>query len=400
MTQSELVFDPYSDEFRADPHAVYRRMRDEAPVYYDRARDFYALTRYEDVAAAYRDFESYSSAGGVDSEMVRSGEAPPQIILFMDPPTHNRMRSLVSRGFTPRAIATQRDTIIELVRGYLSAVDRRQFDVIADFAELFPVELITRMAGVPEDFRQQVRIWIDEAQRYQSGQNHGGQLRAPALLDCATYFYGLVQERRLQPRDDMISTLVRAEIQREDGEMTTLEDHEIAFFAMMLGGAGAETVTKLVGSAVAIFAENPDQWQKLLDDRTKVPAAVEELLRYDGPVLYNIRMTRQEVTVHDVTIPAGKPVLLCGASANRDSSAFTDADAFDIDRDRSEALHLGLGHGIHSCLGAALARMETAIALEHLLDFMPRYQVIWEQCERMQALNVSGWSRLPVTVLR
>ena len=165
-------------------------------------------------------------------------------------------------------------------------------------------------------------------------------------------------------------------VQRDDGQMSGLDDLEIASFATLLGGAGAETVTKLISSAVAVFARNPEQWQKLLEDRSKVPAAVEELLRYEGPVQYNVRRSQREVTLHGVTIPAGKPVFLLGGSANRDPAAFTDPESFDIERESLPSLQsIGLGYGIHSCLGAALARMETAIALDKLLDFMPRYEV-------------------------
>lgn len=399
MTRAELVFDPYSAEFRADPYTIFRRMRNEAPVYYDRERDFYALTRHHDVAAAYRDFDTYSSTAGIDLDMARSGQTPPPVILFMDPPSHTRMRALVNKAFTPRAIEALGETVNALVKGYLSAIDGRRFDVVQEFASLFPAEVIMSMTGVPRDFREQLRIWYDEVQRYQPGQIEGGQLQMTALLDMVQYFNNLVLERRAHPQPDMISTLIEAEIQRDHDEFAALEDYEIAFFAMMLLGAGVDTVTKLVGSAIAVFDQHPEQWQKLLDDRTKIPAAVEELLRYDGPVLYNLRTTLKEVTVQGVTIPAGRPVLLCGAAANRDSVAFADPDVFDIDRDRSRAQHLALGYGIHSCLGAALARLETTIALEHLLDFMPRYRVVWDECERTQAPNIFGWSRLPVEVL-
>jgi cytochrome P450 len=210
----------------------------------------------------------------------------------------------------------------------------------------------------------------------------------------------LVQERRANPQDDMLSRLIAAEIPGENGQMRRLDDVEITGFATLLGGAGAETVTKLVGSAAVTFARNPEQWQKLLDDRSKVPAAVEELLRYDGPVQYNVRYTLKEARVSGGIIPAGKPVFLLNAAANRDPEAFTDADTFDIDRDQTEAQHLGLGYGIHSCLGAALARMESAIALEKLLDFMPRYEVAWEGLQRVHMQNVSGWLNVPVRVVR
>ncbi len=197
----------------------------------------------------------------------------------------------------------------------------------------------------------------------------------------------------------MISTLIGAEVTRDNGEVSNLDDLEIASFIMLLGGAGAVTVTKLIGSTIALLAKHTDQWQRLLDDRTKIVAAVEEALRFDGPILYNVRCTLNEVTLHGVTIPPNKPVLLCNASANRDPEAFADPDLFDIDRDSTRAQHLGLGYGVHSCLGAALARLETAVALDHLLDFMPRYQVSWDDCVRVNSSHEAGWSHLPVRVL-
>ncbi|APA74581.1 cytochrome P450 [Mycobacterium avium subsp. hominissuis] len=399
MSQPELVFDPYSADFYARPHELFQRMRKEAPVYYNQQLDFYALTRYEDVSAAYRDFETYSSARGLDLAMVTSGEDPPKMILFMDPPAHGRMRSLLNKAFTARAIQSQRSMLSELVRRSLETVDPSRFDVVQDFSALFPVEAITTMAGVPAESRHQVRSWVEQTLGAQPGRVEADGAGMNAWLELAAYYYNLVEERRKQPKDDMISALIAARVREESGAESTLEDYEIALFALLLVGAGTETVTKLVASAVAVFAQHPDQWQMLLEDRRRIPGAVEELLRYDGPVLYNVRSTRREVTLRRVTIPAGKPVFLCTASANRDPDAFTDADTFDIGRDHSQAQHLGFGYGVHSCLGAALARMETAIALDHLLDFMPRYEVIWEDSRRVNSSNSTGWSHLPVRVL-
>lgn len=400
VTKPKLVFSPVSAEYFANPYEVYARMREEAPLYYDEECDFYALTRHADVAAAFKDHESFSSARGCDLSMVRSGEVPQKSIIFMDPPDHRHMRSLVNKAFTPRAIQEQKDTVIELIRHYLGKADPDHFDVVQDFSGPFPVEVITRMAGVPEDFRQQVRHWIDKSLVRKPGQIDLDDDNMQANIDSGMYYYGLVQERRKDPQDDMISRLIAAQIRGENGEMRSLDDIEITGFTTLLGGAGAETVTKLVGSAMVVFAQYPEQWQMLLDDRSKIPAAVEELLRYVGPVQYNVRYSLKEVTVPSGTIPAGKPVFLMGASANRDPEAFTDGETFDIDRDRLQAQNLGLGYGIHSCLGAALARMETAFALEHLLDFMPRYEVDFEGLRRVNMQNVAGFSHVPVKVLR
>jgi cytochrome P450 len=400
VTKPKVVFDPFSEEYFENPFDIYRRMREDAPLYYDEKEDFYALTRHEDVAAAFKDFESFSSARGCDLAMVRKGDVPQKSIIFMDPPDHRHMRSLLNKAFTPRAIQSQKETVIELIDKYLSKADPDNFDVVQDFSGPFPVEVITRMAGVPEEYRQQVRHWIDTSLHHEPGQIEISEVAMQANIDTAMYYFTLIQQRREDPQDDMISRLIAAEIPTEEGPTRQLDDIEITGFATLLGGAGAETVTKLLGTAAVIFARNPEQWQKLLDDRSKIPAAVEELLRYEGPVQYNVRYTLKETQVTGGVIPAGKPVFLCGAAANRDPEAFTDAEVFDIDRDRAEAQNLGLGYGIHSCLGAALARMESAIALDKLLDFMPRYEVIWDGLERVNMQNVAGYHHVPVKVLR
>ena len=404
MTASQeaprVSFDPFSDEYFNDPYEIYLRMQDDAPVYYSEEHDFYALTRHADVAAALKDHETYSSTRGCDLAMVQSDEGPQKSIIFMDPPEHRVLRSLVNKAFTPRAIQSQRETVEELVDHYLAKVDPDNFDVIQDFSGPFPVEVITRMAGVPEEYRQQVRHWIDTSLTREPGNIGYTEAGMQAAIDSGMYYYKLAQERRANPQDDMISRLIAAEIVGEEGQLRQLDDIEIAGFTSLLGGAGAETVTKLVGSAIVTFAKNPDQWQMLLDDRSKVPAAVEEMLRFDGPVHYNVRFTLKDAHLHGTTIPAGKPVFMMKAAANRDPRAFTDAHVFDIDRDRTEAQNLGFGYGIHSCLGAALARLETTIAIERLLDFMPRYEVKWDGLEKVHMQNVAGYHHVPVRVVR
>jgi cytochrome P450 len=400
MTTAELVFDPFSEEYFTNPFGIYRRMRTEAPLYYNADQDFYALTRHVDVAAALKDHEAFSSSRGCDLAMVQSGEPPQKSIIFMDPPDHRHMRSLLNKAFTPRAIQAQKDTIVEQVDHFLGQITSDEFDVVQDFSGPFPVEVITRMAGVEPEYRQMVRHWIDTSLSREPGQMHVSEAGMQANIDTGIYYYSLVQKRRENPQDDMISRLIAAEIPRDDGKLHKLDDIEITGFATLLGGAGAETVTKLIGTAVVLFAKHPDQWQKLLDHRELVPAAVEELLRYEGPVQYNVRYTLKDARVPCGVIPAGKAVFLISAAANRDPEAFTDADTFDIERDRTQAQNLGLGYGIHSCLGAALARMESTIALEKLLDFMPRYEVDFSGLERVRMQNVAGYARVPVRVLR
>jgi cytochrome P450 len=398
LTTAKVVFDPFSNDFFNTPYATYRRMRDEEPVYYSENYDFYALTRHADVVAAIKDSETFSSSRGVDLEMVQSGNPVPPLIIMMDPPEHRRMRNLVNKVFTPRAVERQRELVVEQIDRFLAATNPGEFDVVQDFSALFPVEVITRMLGVPAELRQKVRLLLDKMLEREYGNVATPEEGVQAGIETGLLYYNIIQERRADPQDDMISDLIAVEVER-GGVATKLDDVEIAAFASMLGGAGAETVTKLVGNAVVTFAEHPDQWQMLLDDRSRIPAAVEELLRWEAPAQYLVRYSMKDVELYGMTIPAGNPVLLCLGSANRDERAFADADSFDINRDRSQAQNLGLGYGTHSCLGAALARMESTLALDKLLDHMPRYALVKDGLRRVAMTNVIGWNNVPVRVL-
>jgi cytochrome P450 len=396
-----VEFDPYSDDFFNSPFETYRRMRDEAPVYYNAKYDFWALTRYEDVAPAYKDFATYSSAKGITLDMMKASELKlpvGKIIIMMDPPDHERFRKLVNRVFTPRAVASLETMIRDKIYEVVEKLDPSSFDAVADFSAPFPVDVITTMLGVPAEDRQQLRHWLDKGLERQQGAMSPSKEGIDAMMQSGAYYYELIQQRRAEPQDDMISRLIETEI-TEDGEVRKLDDIEIAGFANMLGGAGAETVTKLVGNAAVVFAENPDQWQELQDDRSKIPAAFEELLRYEGPSQYNVRSTTRDVTLHGTTIPAGSTVLLINGSALRDERVFPDSDRFDIDRERTFGYNIGFGYGIHSCLGAALARMEGRIAIEALLDLIPHYEVDRAGLRRVQMTNVFGWSNVPVRAL-
>jgi len=396
-----VEFDPFSQEFFDGAYETYRRLRDEAPVYYNAKWDFWALSRYDDVAPATKDHETYSSAKGATLDMVKAhDDAIPvtKVIISMDPPEHQKMRKLVSNVFTPRAIASLEDTVREKVYERIGELDPSSFDVVADFSALFPNDVITTMLGVPKEDRHQIRLWVDLLL-----ERHPGEIAVPATgleasMNTGIYYYRLIQKRRAEPQDDMISRLIETEIER-DGQVEKLSDVDIAGFATLLGGAGAETVTKLVGNAIVAFADFPGQWQKLRDDRSKIPAAVEELLRFEAPSQYQVRTAMRDVTLHGITIPAGSAVLLLTGSATRDERMFPDPDRLNIDRERKMGFNLALGYGIHSCLGAALARMEGQIALEALLDVIPEYEVDRDGLRRVAMSNVCGWSNVPVRKL-
>ena len=401
MTTTAVEFDPMSDEYFNDPSEVYRRLRDEAPVYFNERYGFYALSRFEDVAAAHRDWQGFSSSYGVDLSTLskNANYSSLKMIIMMDPPEHARLRALVSRVFTPRAVTDLEPMIRQVVNEFLAPLeDREAFDAVADFSALFPVEIISRMLGVPEGRRQQIREWLDLSLHRERGEVDPTPEGVAAMIEQVTYFHELIAEKRQHPADDMLSRLTQVTVDRGDGTETGLDDGEIAGFAGLLGGAGAETVTKLIGNAVVLFDRHPDQWQRILDDPSAIPAAVEEILRLLPPSQYQGRYSVEDRTFEGGTIPAGFPVLLVTGAATRDPRAFDRPDEFDIDR--PPAVSLGFGHGIHSCLGAALARMESRIALEELARRWRRLEVDTEGLRRVHMSNVAGYSNVPVAAVR
>lgn len=396
----EIEFDPFSDEFFRDPHEIYRRLRAEAPAYFNPRYGLWALSRYADVAPGMKNFETFSSAQGITLDMVLDPEqAKPDIpmIIMMDPPDHTRMRNLVRKVFTPRAIAALEPMVREIIETFVRQIPAGEFDVVADFSNHFPIEVISSMLGVPA----KDRAWLRELHALPLERSPGQTGMRPeakeAMQQAGRYYFQLIMERRAHPRDDMISRLIEAEVDRGDGVSTGLSDLEIAGFISLLGGAGAETVAKLIGIATVLFADHPDQWAALRADRSRIPGAFEEVLRYDGPVQYDLRYTLRDIELHDRVIPEGSHVLMLLASATRDEQAFPDAGRFDIDRPHS-GHNLGFGYGIHSCLGAALARMEGRIALDALLDVMPEFTLDREGLRRATVTNVAGWANVPVRV--
>lgn len=396
-----LDFNPFSEDFFSGPFETYRRLRDEAPVYRDTRYGFHALSRYDDVAAAFKDTTTFSSARGITMEQYLLDEVPPEIaslIIAMDPPDHTRMRKLVNKVFTPRAVVAMESMIRETITEFADRHDPAAFDAVTEFSALFPIEVISKMLGVPPHERQAVRLRLDKTLERNPGDFRTPPAGVEAGIELGLYWYELLQQRRAEPRDDMISRLIEVEVDREEGGVTALDDVEITGFLALLGGAGAETVTKLIGSAVVLFAEHPDQWELLRHNRDLVPAAFEEVLRFEAPAQYLMRSATRDVTLHGVTIPEHSPVMLVVGSATRDERRFSEPDRFDITR-RPGGHNLGFGYGAHSCLGAALARMEGRIALNLLLDRMPRYEVDTASLQRVSMTNVMGYASVPVRVL-
>jgi cytochrome P450 len=391
-----VEFNPFSADFFDDPYETYGWLRDHAPVYRNDQYGFWALSRYDDVVAAHRDWKIFSSTHGVTIDQL-TDPRPITVdgsIIFLDPPEHERLRRLVSRVFTPKAVADLEPLVRRVVTEYLDEVgSAEEFDVVADLAAPFPVEVISAILGVPAGDRQQIRHWVDAMLHREPDDPKPTQAGMEAGLLASLYLLELVQEKRHHPADDMLSALIEAEVPADDGSTYRLEDGAVASFATLLAGAGSETVTKLVGSGLVLFARNPTEWKKVVDDPAALAGAIEEILRYWAPSQYQGRFTRADVTLHDVTIPEGSAVLLLTGAANHDERAYEDPDRFDIDRPLQ--MSVGFGHGIHSCLGAALARLESRVAFEEIRTRWPRYEIDESGLRRVQMANVAGFSNVP-----
>jgi cytochrome P450 len=314
---------------------------------------------------------------------------------MLDPPKHDRLRALVSRVFTPRAVARLEPMVRSVIVEQLDAIDDpTAFDAVVDFAGPFPVEVISRMLGVPAEDRQRIRHCLDLGLAREPGQVDPSEEGIAAMIEMGTYMYALAQAKRVEPTDDMISDLVACEVDDGNGGTTRLDDVEIAGFAALLGGAGAETVTKLVANAFVLFARNPDQYRRVRAEPDLIPRAVEEILRILPPSQYQGRFSMVDSEWHGQVIPAGHPVLLITGAALRDERSIDRPDDFDLDRPPS--LSLGFGYGIHSCLGAALARLESRIAIEEMVRRWPTFEIDESSLRRVQMSNVAGYASVPV----
>jgi len=379
-------YDPYAYATHEDPYPVYAALRNDAPAYIDEERGFWALSRYDDVRAAIDDWHTYSSTGGITLE--RGSESVEPMLIEMDPPRHTELRALVSRSFTPKRVADLEAPTRAKAVALLDAAGPA-FDAIQDFAALLPMAVISTMLGIPEADQDEVRGWSDAMLHREAGESD----LTPEGLEGATRLYGylhaLVEERRARPGADMTSALVSA-----SDDARSLSHNEVMGFLFLLVIAGNETTTKLIGNALYWLWRFPDQRARLLADRGAIVGGVEEVLRYDTSTQGLARLLTRDVDLHGVTLPAGMKGLLLFGSANRDPRRWDRADELDVRR--NPAGHVAFGHGIHHCLGAALARLETRVALEELLPRLGEYEIDESASARVHSGNVRGFARLPI----
>ena len=397
-------YDPYDADIDADPYPVWKRLRDDAPLYYNEQHDFYALSRFADVHSASLDWQSYSSARGTVLEILDTApEASPVpeaddaygMMIFMDPPRHDELRRLVNRAFTPRRVASLEARTRELCAHFLDPqVGGSGFDFVEDFAAKIPTMIIGAMLGVPDEDQDQMRIWGDAMMRFEADGLSADKL--DAIERFSAYMKDLVEDRQRTPRDDMTSDLLAAEITRDDGTKRRLDRGEVMGFFMLLEIAGSETTARLLGWASVLLARHPEQRAKLIADRSLVPNAVEELLRYEPPSPIQARLVTHPVEWHGQTIPAYSKLALLTGSAGRDEREYAEPDRFDVERNFDR--HVTFGYGVHFCLGANLARLEARVVLEETLDRLPEWHVDEAEIELVRTSTVRGPVHVPVRI--
>jgi cytochrome P450 len=408
---AEVYYDPYDEAIDRDPHPVWRRLRDEAPLYHNERYEFYALSRHADVLAASLDWQTYSSARGTVLEMIDTAAPPPGLdgaaggygeavgemqslmMIFTDPPRHDDLRRLVSRAFTPRRVSALEGRTRELCAAFLDPfVGGSGFDYLEDFAAKIPSMVIGALLGVPDDHQDQLRIWADLMLRYEPEGMSDEKLGA--MRDLHSYMADMVRERQERPRDDMVSDLVGSEITLDDGTTRRLSYDEVMAFFTLLQVAGSETTARLMGWTAVLLARHPEQRARLLRERELIPNAVEELLRYEAPSPIQARYVTRDAEWYGETVPAGSKIALLTGSAGRDERKYPDPDRFDVGREFDR--HVSFGYGIHFCLGANLARLEARVMIDETLRRFPEWHVDESEVEFVRTTTVRGPAHVPL----
>ena len=390
----ELYYDPYDPDIDDNPYPVWKRMREEAPLYYNEKFNFYALSRYEDVARELPNWQTYRSGRGTTADILFNNiEVPPGILLFEDPPLHDLHRRLLSRVFTPRRMLAVESLVREFCSGELDPlIGSGGFDFIADLGAMMPMRTIGYLLGIPEEHQASIRdrnsAFNDTAKRREPG-----EVSQKIFEETIVMFAEFIEWRAEHPSDDLMTELLAAEIDEPDGTHRPLSRTEVLSYTAMIAGAGNETTARLIGFMGQLLSDHPDQRRELAADPSLIPDAVEESLRYEPPSPVQARYVAQDAEHYGRVVPEGSFMLLLNASANRDEHQFPDPDRFDIHRRGS---HLSFGQGLHFCLGSALARLEARVAFEEVLKRWPDWEVDHANAKRAHTASVRGWARLPV----
>jgi cytochrome P450 len=399
MTDSkttEPYWDPYHADQREAPYEAWRRLRDEAPVYYNEPFNFYALSRFDDVLNASLDTVSFSSAKGITLDTI-GDPIPFPIMIMMDPPLHDVYRKVVNRAYTPRRIAALEERIVELCGEYLDPfVGTDGFNFVTDFGMRLPVMVISSLLGFPEEDHDQLREWSDMGLHREEGVEGLTPEAQEAMGLTVTYYLEQIALRRANPTDDMISAMLQADMTTVEGEVRKLDDIEVVGMLALISNAGNETVARMLGWASLVFEEYPDARKEMVENPELISSGIEELLRYEAPSPIQGRYATKDIELHGTTIPEGSKVALLTGSAGRDERKYPNADVYDLHR--STERHVTFGYGAHFCLGAALARMEGKVALQEVFRRFPEWSVDRSAVTYVSTNTVRGPSSVPVSI--
>jgi cytochrome P450 len=397
----KLYYDPFDYDVDAHAQVIWRRMRDEAPLYWNEPHEFFALSRYDDVLRAVLDTKTFSSAHGTTADGMSPEPVNMSMMIFMDPPEHTWHRRIVSRAFTARTLAGLEDRVTRLCASLLDRLGgRREFDFLEEYGAIIPPTVILALIGFPEGHEDEWRRGMDSGMSLESTTTEVGEASADLTAEAfgSTLFQilpGLIEERRQAPQDDLMSVLVHTDLD-EGGMIRKLTDEEIFSFVLLLSAAGTETVARLLGWVGVLLDRNPDERARLVENPALIPNAIEECLRYEAPSPVNGRWVTADAEFQGQVVPRGSKLLLLNGSGNRDERHFPDPDRFDVGRNVDR--HLSFGYGAHFCVGAALARIEGQVALREVLKRFPTWEVDYDRAEMVHTSTVRGYARLPVLV--
>lgn len=394
VADPEVYYDPYDFEIDTDPYPVWKRLRDEKPLYYNEKHDFYALSRWVDVEKCSSDWPTYVSSKGTLLELIKMDfPIPPGSIIFEDPPDHDVHRAMLSRVFRPKKIAELEPKIREFcARSLDPLIGAGGFDFVGNLGAEMPMRTIGYLLGIPEEDQEAIRQAVDASLRIgEDGKPVVDQVDIGAM---SKMFEDYIDWRAEHPSDDLMTEMLNAEFEDVDGTMRKLNRDELLGYINLIAAAGNETTTRLIGWAGKVLAEHPDQRAEVAADPGLIPNTIEELLRFEAPSPVQARYITKDVEHYGQTVPAGNVMLLLTASANRDERKFPDADTFDIHRKIDR--HVSFGYGVHFCLGASLARLEGRIALEEVLKRFPTWDVDYDNAVQARTSTVRGWEKLPV----
>jgi cytochrome P450 len=396
-TADDVYYDPWDVDLNADPYPMFRRIRENAPLYYNAEHDFYALSRFDDVNRALVDHQTFSSARGVVLEIIKAGiEIPPGLVIFEDPPIHDIHRSLLSRAFTPRKINALEPKIREFTQRCLDPlVGGDRLDFVRDLGAIMPLRVVGMLFGIPEDYQQRVQ---EDGEKFVRTKR-GGRMtdNTDAKLADGEVFADFIDWRTSHPADDLTTELLNAEFEDENGTTRKLHRDELLMFMKVVAVAGSETTTRLIGWSGKLLSEHPDQRRQLVEDRSRLPGAIEEILRFEPPALQAARYVTRDIEFYGTTVPEGSALLTLIGAANRDERRFGDgAENFDVTRAARQ--HLTFGVGAHYCLGNALARIEGRIALDEIMNRFPDWEVDLDAAVFSSSSAVRGWDSMPAQV--